>query len=139
MTLDISIRHFYNEVKIVYILSDDYTSKMQWIRWLQNVDNRKIGVKNIVCDEESKNIILEDMYITLSARESAATVNKDIVFPEHYVVLLQMHLPSALILFLSILKIAQHMVSLLYSLKNMRKCCLRGVLKLLEFRILSLA
>ena len=86
MTLDISIRHFYNEVKIVYILSDDYTSKMQWIRWLQNVDNRKIGVKNIVCDEESKNIILEDMYITLSARESAATVNKDIVFPEHYVV-----------------------------------------------------
>lgn len=86
MTLDISIRHFYNEVKIVYILSDDYTSKMQWIRWLQNVDNRKIGVKNIVCDEESKNIILEDMYITLSARESAVTVNKDIVFPEHYVV-----------------------------------------------------
>lgn len=86
MTLDISIRHFYNEVKIVYILIDDYTSKMQWIRWLQNVDNRKIGVKNIVCDEESKNIILEDMYITLSARESAATVNKDIVFPEHYVV-----------------------------------------------------
>lgn len=86
VTLDISIRHFYNEVKIVYILSDDYTSKMQWIRWLQNVDNRKIGVKNIVCDEESKNIILEDMYITLSARESAATVNKDIVFPEHYVV-----------------------------------------------------
>ena len=86
MTLDISIRHFYNEVKLVYILSDDYTSKMQWIRWLQNVDNQKLGVKNIVCDEESKNIILEDLYITLSSRENAVTVNKDIVFPEHYVV-----------------------------------------------------
>lgn len=86
MTLDISIRHFYNEVKMVYILSDDYTSKMQWIRWLQNVDNQKLGVKNIVCDEESKNIILEDLYITLSSRENAVTVNKDIVFPEHYVV-----------------------------------------------------
>lgn len=86
MTLDISIRHFYNEVKMVYILSDDYTSKMQWIRWLQNVDNQKLGVKNIVCDEESKNIILEDLYITLSSRENAITVNKDIVFPEHYVV-----------------------------------------------------
>ena len=86
MTLDISIRHFYNEVKMVYILSDDYTSKMQWVRWLQNVDNQKLGVKNIVCDEESKNIILEDLYITLSSRENAATVNKDIVFPEHYVV-----------------------------------------------------
>ena len=86
MTLDISIRHFYNEVKMVYILSDDYTSKMQWIRWLQNVDNQKLGVKNIVCDEESKNIILEDLYITLSSRENAVTVNKDIAFPEHYVV-----------------------------------------------------
>lgn len=86
MTLDISIRHFYNEVKMVYILSDDYISKMQWIRWLQNVDNQKLGVKNIVCDEESKNIILEDLYITLSFRENAVTVNKDIAFPEHYVV-----------------------------------------------------
>lgn len=86
MTLDISIRHFYNEVKMVYILSDDYTSKMQWIRWLQNVDNQKLGVKNIICDEESKNIILEDLYITLSSRENAVTVNKDIVFAEHYVV-----------------------------------------------------
>ena len=86
MTLDISIRHFYNEVKLVYILSDDYTSKMKWIRWLQNVDNQKLGVKNIVCDEESKNIILEDLYITLSLRENAVTVNKEIVFPEHYVV-----------------------------------------------------
>ena len=86
MTLDISIRHFYNEVRMVYILSNDYTSKMQWIRWLQNVDNQKLGVRNIVCDEESKNIILEDLYITLSSRENALTGNRDIVFPEHYVV-----------------------------------------------------
>lgn len=86
MTLDICIRHFYNEVKMVYILSDEHTSKMQWIRWLHNVDNQKLGVKNIVCDEESKNIILEDLYITLSSRENAVTVNKDIVFHEHYIV-----------------------------------------------------
>lgn len=86
ITLDIGIRHFYNEVKMVYVLSDDYTSKMQWVRWLQNVDNQKLGVRNIVCDEESKNIILEDLYITLSSRENAVTVNKNIVFPEHYVV-----------------------------------------------------
>lgn len=86
MTLDISIRHFYNEVKMVYVLSDVYTSKMQWIRWLHNVDNQKLDVKNIVCDEESKNLILEELYITLSARENAVAVNKDTVFNEHYVV-----------------------------------------------------
>jgi len=86
MTVDICVRHFYNEVKLVYILSNDYSSKMKWLRWLRNVDNFKLDIKNIVCDEESKNIILEDLYITLSARESAAVENKEIIFPEHYVV-----------------------------------------------------
>lgn len=86
MTLDISIRHFYNEVKLVYVLSDEYTEKMKWIRWLRNVDNNKLDVKNIVCDEESKNLILEDLYITLSTRENLLAQNKDTVFSEQYVV-----------------------------------------------------
>ncbi len=86
MTLDISIRHFYNEVKLVYIFDEDYMSKMKWIRWLHNVDNTKLDVKNIVCDEESKNIILEDLYVTLSARENARAVSHETVFKEQYVV-----------------------------------------------------
>ena len=86
MTLDISIRHFYNEVKIVYILSDNYISKMKWVRWLRNVDNPKLDIKNIVCDEESKNIILEDLYIILSNRENATIIDKGAGFADHYVV-----------------------------------------------------
>ena len=86
MTLDISIRHFYNDVKFVYILSDDYKEKMKWIRWLHNVDNQKLDIKNIVCDEESKNYILEDLYITLSMRENAYSASKDVKFDEQYVV-----------------------------------------------------
>ncbi len=86
MTLDISIRHFYNEVKMVYILSDDYSSKMKWLRWLQNVDNQKLGVRNIVCDEESKNVILEELYITLSTRENLASSDSEKSFHEQYVV-----------------------------------------------------
>ena len=86
MTLDIVIRHFYNEVKLVYVLNDEYTDKMKWIRWLRNVDNQKLDVKNIVCDEESKNLILEDLYITLSSRENVFAQNKDAVYGEQYVV-----------------------------------------------------
>lgn len=86
ITLDISIRHFYNEVKMVYILSDEYILKMQWVRWLRNVDNQKLDVRNIVCDEESRNLILEDLYFILSARDSAFAANKDTVFKEQYVV-----------------------------------------------------
>ena len=86
MTLDIGIRHFYNEVKLVYILADDYVKKMKWVRWLHNVENTRLDVKNIVCDEESKNAILEDLYITLSMRENAVAASKDVRFDEQYVV-----------------------------------------------------
>ena len=86
ITLDISIRHFYKEVKMVYILDNEYYKKMEWIRWLRNVNNEKLDVKNIVCDEESKNIILENIYNTLSLREFVLQKNNDVVFEEQYVV-----------------------------------------------------
>ncbi len=86
VTLDIGIRHFYNDVKFVYVLSNDYIEKMKWIRWLHNVDNQKLDVRNIVCDEESKNIILEELYITLSTRENILMQNKEQKFEEQYVV-----------------------------------------------------
>lgn len=86
MTLDICIRHFYNEVKMVYILSDDYTPQMQWVRWLHNVNNERLDIRNIVCDEESKNYILEDLYSILSSRENALIASKEMTFNEQYVV-----------------------------------------------------
>lgn len=86
MTLDICIRHFYNEVKLVYILKEEYESKMQWIRWLHNVENGKLDVRNIVCDEESKNLILENLYIILSNRENMLLQGQDVKFDEQYVV-----------------------------------------------------
>ena len=86
MTLDISIRHFYNDIKLVYVLRDDYVSDLQWIRWLHNVENPKLDARNIVCDEESKNLILEDLYITLSTRENVAAANLGKSFDEQYVV-----------------------------------------------------
>ncbi len=86
MTLDIGIRHFFNEVKFVYVLSDGFTENMQWIRWLRNVYNHKLDVKNIACDEESKNIILEDVYSTLSSRENIVVQSNETIFSEQYVV-----------------------------------------------------
>lgn len=86
MTLDVSIRHFYNDIKLVYILSDEYVDNMRWLRWLQNVNNERHDIRNIACDEESKNVILEDLYKTLSYREAVKQNNKDMVFDEQYVV-----------------------------------------------------
>lgn len=85
ITLDIVIRHFYKDVHLVYMLERDYLEQFQWVRWLKNVDNEMLDVNNIICDEESKNLILENIYAILSMREAQLAENHDIVFSEQYV------------------------------------------------------
>lgn len=87
ITLDLAIRHFYNEVKFVYILDGSYIEEFKWIRWLKNVNNKELDIKNIVCDEESKNIVLESLYANLSMREAALGEKKEFDgFEEQYIV-----------------------------------------------------
>lgn len=87
ITLDLAIRHFYNDVKFVYILESLYVKKLDWIRWLKNVNNKELDIKNIVCDDESKNLILESLYANLSMREAILAEKRDFEgFGEQYVV-----------------------------------------------------
>ena len=86
ITLDIAIKHFYDDVKFVYITDDYYLSRISWIRWLHNVYNDEIDVRNIVYDEESKNTILENLYNMLSYREQLKASSKDTHFEKQYVV-----------------------------------------------------
>ena len=87
ITIDIVTRQFYGDVKLVYMLDERYIKDMSWIRWLPHVSNDELGIRNIVCDEESKNMVIEDIYRILSNREmtkkeSNKTANDSI----HYVV-----------------------------------------------------
>ncbi len=86
ITLDIAIRHFYKDVKIFYLFSENYFNNFQWVRWLKNVSNVQLDVRNIVCDDESKNVLLEHLYAILSEREAALIEKKECVFTEQYVV-----------------------------------------------------
>ncbi len=86
VTLDLAIRHFYKDVKMVYLLSSDYIQEFIWVRWLKNVRNEQLDVRNIVCDDESKNVLLENLYAILSEREAVLLERKEHVFEEQYVV-----------------------------------------------------
>ena len=87
ITLDLAIRHFYNEVKFVYILDESYIKEFDWIRWLKNVNNKELDIRNIVCDDESKNIVLENLYANLSSREAIIGDKRDFEgFYEQYIV-----------------------------------------------------
>lgn len=81
MLLDICIRQYQNDVKVFIVLNDDQASDFEWIRLLPHIQNDDLGVRNIVCDEESKNLLFEYLYKELSRREEVQyTTPKTIVF-----------------------------------------------------------
>ena len=86
ITLDLAIRHFYKEVKMYYMFDESDSESMQWIRWLRHVHNDDIGIRNFMCDDESRKILLENLYAVLSARETAKKENEGLAFDTYYVV-----------------------------------------------------
>lgn len=87
MTIDLVTRHFYKDVKIYYMFSQEDKNRFKWTRWLGHVANDRIDIRNLMYDEESKNVILELIYSELSRREALAASdeeNKD--FDIQYVV-----------------------------------------------------
>lgn len=69
MTLDVAIGHFYKEVKIYYVVDEKDVDKIAWTRWLPHVVNDNNGIRNIMCDDESKGVHLEYLYSILSKRD----------------------------------------------------------------------
>lgn len=86
ITLDLAIRHFYKEVKMYYMYNESDSEFMQWIRWLRHTHNDDIGIRNFMCDDESRKILLENLYAILSDREAAKKENETITFDTYYVI-----------------------------------------------------
>lgn len=86
ISLDVAIRHFYSDLKMIYILDDAHAQSVNWARWLHNVENERLDIRSIACDEESRNLILEDLYAILSERENLLRENRDRKFDVQYVV-----------------------------------------------------
>ena len=68
VTLDICLRHYYRDVNLFYIVDNDFTDKVSWLRWLPHVKNEELQVRNIVCNNESKTELLEYLYVLMSER-----------------------------------------------------------------------
>lgn len=91
IVLDLVTRHFFTDVRVVCIFDDRYAQNLSWMKWLRNVANAKTGIRNIACDEESRNVITEYLYAILSARAEEKTREQTASTPEmteQYVVLI---------------------------------------------------
>lgn len=84
ITIDLSVRHFYHDVKFYYIFSEREQEKYAWLRWLKNVKSGVGNIRNFMYDEESRKMILEILYEELSAREGMK--EEEIKRLPHYVV-----------------------------------------------------
>lgn len=73
MVVDIAARQFYSDVKMVFVAESGHQDKIWPFRFLPYVYNEALGVRSLVCDDESKNLIFEYLYKEFSAREQ----NKD--------------------------------------------------------------
>ena len=79
IVIDIAARQFYSDVKMVFVAEQAYRDHVYWLRMLPHVYNETIGVRNIVCDDESKNLIFEYLYKELTFREQQKGYQDNIV------------------------------------------------------------
>lgn len=79
IVIDICARHFQSDVKLFFVAKAENRDKVYWLRMLPHVYNEAIGVRNIVCDDESKNILFEYLYKELTLREQNKTKQPHIV------------------------------------------------------------
>lgn len=69
ITIDLTVRHDFQDIKFYYLFDGQELERYQWLRWLRNVKNETGKIRNFMYDEESRKIILEVLYEELSGRE----------------------------------------------------------------------
>lgn len=77
--IDIAARQYFSDVNMFFVASKEHSNKVQWLRMLPHVYNELIGIRNIVCDDESKNIIFEYLYKELTVREQQKSFDKQLI------------------------------------------------------------
>jgi len=79
IVIDIAARQYFADVKFVFVAEKENKERIQWLRFLPHVYNDTVGIRNIVCDDESKSLIFEYLYKELTAREQSKTHKENIV------------------------------------------------------------
>lgn len=70
MVLDIAARHYHTDLSLYFVVEEKNKDKLHWLRLLPHSTDQQSGQRNIVCDQDSKNIIFERLYKDLSFRSS---------------------------------------------------------------------
>lgn len=69
MVIDLAARHYFSDVRMIFVAEPCHRDSVWWLRWLPHVYNEGLGVRSIACNDESKNLIFEYLYTELNLRE----------------------------------------------------------------------
>ncbi len=79
IVLDIIARQYHSDVSLFLVSEEKSFKTLRWIRLLPHIFNEKIGIRNIVCDDDSKNILFEYLYKELALRKEDKNFDKRLV------------------------------------------------------------
>lgn len=77
--IDIAARHYFKDVKMVFVAEQENADKIYWLRMLPQVTVDEQKIKTIVTDDESKNIVFEYLYKELTIRQQSKKYDEHIV------------------------------------------------------------
>lgn len=79
MVVDIAARQYFSDVKMVFVANEEHAEHIHWLRMLPHVVQDETGIRNIVIDDESKNLVFEMLYKELTLREQNKQHDNNIV------------------------------------------------------------
>ena len=68
IVIDLVARQYFSDVNMFFVAEQAHKEQIQWMRFLPYVHNEELGIRNIVCDDESKKTLFEYLYKELSRR-----------------------------------------------------------------------
>lgn len=69
LIINIATEHFYQDVKMFYIIDECDIPHFDWARWFQNSYMGNCAIRNFMYDENSAKVVLEYLYEMLSSRD----------------------------------------------------------------------
>lgn len=71
MVLDLAVRQYFEDVQMYFLLNDRFSDELHALRLLPHVQNRETGRRSIAYHDESRTVLLESLFKTLSERGSS--------------------------------------------------------------------
>ena len=77
--IDLAARQYYTDLKMIFVAEKEHRDHIWWLRMLPHVMDRDNGLRGIVVDDDSKNLVFEYLYKEMTNRKQNKEFRERIV------------------------------------------------------------